>query len=426
LSALAAAGLLIALFAGLLARQAALRPVTGVTPTTASGTATATPDAWSQVAGYHGLNDLAVAPSDPRVAYQFWTDASGKALARRTDDQGATWQTLTLPSIPHATYPIFGLTMSIHVSPSDAHAVYIHTSALMDSGVTSCGPAGQQQDGPQVRQQCLFQFISVDSGAHWQALSLPVAGIASGGSLTSQSDTTVHPPATHLYDLIGALQSNESAHLVRSDDGGASWQAIDAPLTADNQAAFAFAATPVGSTIFALTTPIGQPTGGGASPPLTIWHSDDAGATWEQLGPAPNQVFVGMSAALVANSGKPILYLLTADKSGREYIQGSLFGASGSFHVAPDMTPPCQSSGNAALLATQPDGSVVAWCDGAIESWLAEPARVSGGWRTVAANPGLTFIQSAFTQRLPDGSARLWLLGNDSQGATVEYTTLNP
>ncbi|HEY7850616.1 MAG TPA: hypothetical protein VIC27_11165, partial [Ktedonobacterales bacterium] len=160
------------------------------------------------------------------------------------------------------------------------------------------------------------------------------------------------------------------------------------------------------------------------SPTLTIWRSDDGGASWTNFGPAPSQTLLAMSAALVANSGKPLLYLLTTDNRTNEYIQGSLFGASGSFDLAPDPAPRCAPSGNSYLVGSLGDGSVLIWCGGAIEAWLAEPARVNAGWRPVAQNPGVNTIQNAFTQTLPDGSTRLWLVTQDNKAAEVQYITL--
>ncbi|HET9111294.1 MAG TPA: hypothetical protein VFN78_10755 [Ktedonobacterales bacterium] len=423
-SALIAAALLVALFAGLLAQQASRRPAPGSTATATKATATPAAPlvAWTQVPGYKGLYGLAVAPSDPTVAYQLWLDGNGKVITRRTDDQGATWRVLTLPNIPNATYPVFGRAFTAMVSPADAHVVYLNVSALMDSSVTRCGASGDPQDGSQApRLLCLFQFISADSGAHWQALSLPVSGFL-GIDPSPQGDNTTQPHAMRIYDMISG---GGKGHLARSDDNGVTWRLIDQPIFAAGQSLMEYAATPIGATVFALTEPVGQAATEG-SPPLMIWRSDDAGATWSNLGHASSALIVDVRAALVAQSGKPILYTMMPDLgTNRMTIQGSLYGASGSFHLAPDPAPGCQPSGNSYLLGSLADGSVLAWCGGEVGAWLALPARADPGWRPVAPNPGVNTIQSSFTQTLPDGSTRLWLVIGDNTGARVEYATLS-
>jgi hypothetical protein len=431
LGALVAAALLVALFAGLLAQQAARRPAPGSTATVAASpiasptTTTPALGAWTQVPGYKGLYNLAVAPSDPRVAYQLGNDANGAQIFRRTDDQGATWHNLTLPNIANASYPVVGAWSGVTVNPLDARVAYLSIAAAMKSPITSCTSNGGG-DIDMTSPVCKYLYISVDSGAHWRLMSLPVVGELSAPTLAQdglmgQRDTSDAASPSRLYSPL-FQRSTGAMRLMRSDDNGVTWRLIDGAIVAAGQYATSFAATPTGSTIFAVSsshTGSGRPT-----TPETIWSSDDDGATWTNLGPAPNTSIMQMIAVRVASSGKPILYLLmTADNQNSVSIWGSLYGDSGGFHLAPYLASSC-TSGSGYLLGSLADGSVLAWCGGAVEAWLTLPARVDQGWRTVAPNPGVQSIYTAFTQTLPDGSSRLWLLTQDNTGAVAQYITL--
>jgi hypothetical protein len=427
LGALAAAALLVALFAGLLAHQAARRPTPGATSTvartaTSATTPTVTPAAWTVVPGYQGVINIGIAPSDPRVAYQLW-DGGTPLLFRRTDDQGTTWHALTLPNIPDASYPVIGAASYVEVNPLDPHVAYLNIDASMHAPITICSSNGGGESAFK-DPLCRYQYISTDSGAHWQSLALPLVG--DFGALQGQRDAGAQPGAARLYATLTPMSQGASDRLVRSDDNGVSWQLVDAPIVAADQRIFNFAATPTGSTIFALSEAAGaQPA---SSAPLTIWSSDDAGATWTNLGPAPSDSVLGMTAGLVASSGKSMLYLLTTSlpaSQGEIDIQGSLFGASGSFHIAPTPPQACTSFASSSLLGARADGSVIVWCGGALQSWLAEPAGAQGSdWQTLTQDPATSSIRSAFMQTLPDGSERLWLITFDTNGAKVEYATL--
>ncbi|MGH2502724.1 MAG: hypothetical protein ACRDID_09445, partial [Ktedonobacterales bacterium] len=301
LGALVAAVLLVALFAGLLAHQAARRPTPTSTATVEQTTPTATSAAWTVVPGYQGVTNIAIAPSDPRVAYQLW-DGGNPLLFRRTDNQGATWHALTLPDIPNASYPVIGAASYVVVNSLDARVAYLAIDASMHAPITTCSSNGGGESGYQ-DPLCRYQYISTDSGAHWQSLALPLVGYF--GELQGQRDVSAQPGAARTYATISPFGSG-SNRLVRSDDNGVSWQLVDAPIVAAGQRIFNYAATPTGSTVFALSQPAGtQPA---SFPSLTIWSSDDAGATWTNLGLAPSNYIMGMTAGLVASSGKPMLY----------------------------------------------------------------------------------------------------------------------
>lgn len=430
LGALVAAALLVALFAGLLAHQATLRPTADGTPTQATATptivqATATPTvqlaAWTTVPGYQGLYNLSVAPSDPRVAYQLWNAADGAPLIRRTDDQGATWHTLTLPAIAHASYPVIGALSYFVASPFDSHVVYLIIEAAMNPPITSCASNGGGDQNMQYP-LCRYQYISLDSGEHWSLLSLPVVGGIS--SLQGQRDTSGQSASTRLYSQI-TTHSLTNADLARSDDGGVHWRLIDTPMRAAGQNIAEYSATPDGTTIFALTEPAGTQVG--TFPSRTIWRSDDAGASWVSLGQTPGGSTYSMQAALAGDTGKPLLYLASAvaGDAGVEKIQGSLSGASGSFATAPDTYPSCSENYGSEFIGARADGSVIIWCSGPLQSWLVtQGSTQNGAWRTLTQDPATSTVVASFLQTLPDGSTGVWLVIADNTGARVEYATL--
>ena len=440
LGALVAAALLVALFAGLLAHQATQRPVASLTPTTT----TAPAGVWTEIAAYHGIAGLEVAPSNPSVAYQILLNqAKGSPptlVLRRTEDQGASWHTLTPPTIPGVVYPADGGPVSGFVSPLDPRVVYLIVGAQTTH---ACTLRGLTSGG-----YCQLELVSTDSGENWQPLHLPTPGLISGllvgrGAPAEQLSGALQAQGARLYaDIVnsplGANKPPAPGRLAASDDGGVTWRLIDAPIFADGQGIYDFAPTPSGSTIYIASEPLNQPgaAGGpnGYNPPITLWSSGDAGATWKVFGPAPNgatgqQVVISLRAALAVGSHSPYLYIHTADYDGHEYIQRAIFDGSGAFLGAPAASGIAGSlpySNGAIMLTTLPDGSLVIVYNNVVKAWLA--SYTGGGnenWRPLTRQEQLSAISDAFTQALPGGATRLWLVGRDTQGnTTVEYATL--
>ncbi|HEX9037756.1 MAG TPA: hypothetical protein VF808_12295 [Ktedonobacterales bacterium] len=206
-----------------------------------------------------------------------------------------------------------------------------------------------------------------------------------------------------------------------SADGGVTWRLADRGLVAAGQGLWDYAATASGATVFAITEPLStKPTNMGPTPPLILWRSDDAGATWTRPGALPHAYVGKMRAAMVG--GTPVLYLQTFDDPSHSYIQAGPWGASGSWLTAPASGPSGPLAQNFPVLTTMPDGSLLIDSGGILAwRWSARP----GGWRQIAADPRLTSsIKSAFIVTTASGQ-QLWLEGStESMSDVVEYSTL--
>ncbi|HZC05189.1 MAG TPA: hypothetical protein VE338_06080 [Ktedonobacterales bacterium] len=435
LGALIAAGLLIALFAGLLAQQASRRPtpastatVARATTTTAASTPTVAAGTWAPIDAYTGVAGLVVAPSDPRVAYQIWLDqqkgSPTAVILRRTDDQGATWQTLTPPSIVSAAGPNYPQLFTGFVSPLDAHVVFLITDAQAGA---ACGSNGYTKDG-----YCQLEYISVDGGERWQPLQLPTLGLMTAQVINinghPQIAGDIQAQGQRLYSVesntnLGAQTAPPPARLIASDNGGRTWSLIDAPFRAAGQGVYDYAATPGGSTVFVVTQPLNQQIGPNvAAPSLMLWRSSDAGATWTQLGQPPQNAVTDMRAAWDVSTRTPILYIENTVSKGQFVIQASRDGVIGAFTQAPNPPMQGQSYQDRTFLTTLSDGSLVISNAGVVEAWnLSDKA---ANWKQLADPVTLQRYNSVLLQAQTDGARRLWLIGMDTSQQVVEYTPL--
>lgn len=377
---------------------------------------------WQTVDAYAGFSPQ-VAPSDPTVAYRV-EGSSYPYTLERTSDQGAHWAALPAPTWPNGAVAT-GIAGAF-VSPLDAQVVY----AIVDEpGATTCGASGVVMHG-----YCELEYVSRDGGVSWRLLNLPTRGIITrllkgDGDPRNQTAGDIVAQGTRLYgdvvnDALGQEHAPPPGRLVVSNDGGLTWSLTDGGLHAAGQGIYDFAPTASGSTVFAATVPLSYaPTGPISTPPIqTLWRSDDAGASWVRLGPSPDLV-LSMRAAVIERTGTPVLYVLTADDTGRQYIQGSVNGANGAFTAAPlSPTESPTAPANATLLATLSDGSLVIGYGADVESWA--PFIAGGSWRSEGASDGLAWVSQAFLRPQASGAPVLWLVGMSASSQVTEYTAL--
>ncbi len=322
---------------------------------------------WSQ--GTIGPNPIAVFVLDARNA---WTVSVGPGstgntgdpshdvvhyVVGRTTDGGRSWQPVDLPG----NFPETGPALSF-VDPqrgyllmaperfSNGDATVLATS---DGGVswrqvgTAQSPllqygrmftasangtlwAGAEATASGAGEWQLLQ-VSRDGGASWQPVSLP------GRDVLSSGDYLLAPPTVLGSTVILAADANGPITLYRSSDSGTTWQAT-VPVASD-----------LGYGVPAIVdaTHWRVPSG------LTIWVTDDAGASWHEqataglpgLGPIGSLNFAdaehGVARVSLGNSPAPDGLFVT-DDGGRSWRPAAL----------PEATPTTSPAARGSLDAT--------------------------------------------------------------------------
>jgi hypothetical protein len=388
-------------------------PINGTTP---APSVTTTPSGvWTRVASAN----LAAsgAPATLRTWYDTFAGQTSKTSApefrlRRSDDFGKTWVNLTPPRIPGASYPASVNVISTVMSPLNPKVVIL---TLQLDNVTCPQASGQ------MGRSCQVQYESLNGGATWRLLALPAAGLLGVfGPFGAPNGAKLSAQGTRLYGVIndGMLAASgvvPPGRLVASDDGGATWRLDDATLAAHNLWIYSYTAAPGGSTIFALVGPTDTDAQENGFPPLALWRSDNAGASWMAAGALPAGDQGDMAAAYNVATGQTLLYLIAGDKYDTPRLFASRDGG------AAWTTCSEQSSTAPTLLGTLPDGSILLNTASAVEAWDGSAKAP----HAVAQPSGLGGVENATLQPQPGGSMRVWLVGDDEQGnAVYEYTTL--
>ena len=366
-----------------------------------------------------------ISPSNPNVVYEAGTafDGSGAITLRRSDNGGASWQNLPVPS---DNLPVDG--MSIGVSPLDASTVILSLTTSLNDHPSLC-PASSAALRAQVSLSgspgCSVQYLSTDGGQHWSLIHLPIQGALGAPFFADESfgdnDATFRAQGQRLYSALGKENVDGFAggvnglRLVRSDDGGSTWQLVDAALAASGQNICDYMPTSTGSTVYAITQS-GQfcyDTGQDAS---ALWRSDDAGATWTQVQQFPK--ISGHLTLVNQDTGTdPLIYLrmpataYNAPQATNNSVSNIQVSADGgkTWKQAPHQGLPDYTSQSYGPLGVLSDGSIVAAFKMPDKSLtLASWKYGSASWRFLAGGVNPSFDYWLVTQN--DGTSSIWLV----------------
>ncbi|HLZ25184.1 MAG TPA: sialidase family protein [Ktedonobacterales bacterium] len=302
-----------------------------------------------------------VAQSDPQVMYEYADNGSG-AVLRHSVDGGTTWSDIAFPVSTVSLGAVY-----LAVSPLDAQNVFLGVDVPIPATAscdvhadihTSFAPKGNAKLCPQL-------YRSQDGGTIWQLVQLPTSGtIFPTGVVFFYDSTILQGQGNRLYAKVFYNQSfitpSLDIRILSTTDEGATWQAADTSLTKLAPHVCEYAATPVGSTLFAVSAASCISEGDG-----TLWRSDDAGATWIQVVTIANWA-LNLSPALVAANvnGDPTRPLLYTEQMSSQLLSASDVAVSAdggkTWRNAPLAGVPAKAQllmmGSAAL----PDGSIVA------------------------------------------------------------------
>ena len=472
LGAASAAALIAALLIGLLVSHQANNGQGGhATPTAhtpvSSATATSTPGATSVTlpAGWQNLPVIAndpgqpvIAPSNPQVVYFAAAGSSTKGVAptyllARSDDGGVTIHHLPFPTLNGQTLDTFSPQLiNLFVSPLNPQTVYLYTQVDVAACPANFAPLSMRRvsrdasRSAQVNDRtdtqrgsmslssaiCQPEYVSTDGGETWNLLNLPAKGLLG----ITPPDGNRYAPAiqaqgTRLYSTVADVELASSGvpiggRLVVSVDGGVTWTLVDAPIAAQGLVAYDFAAAPSGSTVFVVSENPQTAQLPTVNPDPHLWRSDDAGATWTELGytPGASATSGGVSgmATTVSTSGQAIVYLTTFDTNSPKsstILKASADGGK-TWQQAPDAGP----LGETVPLGVSASNRVVmVFGDRSYRGWALGDA----GWTAMAPSLGpsysanLYFIAAAATNSA--GKLALYAIGSiNSTNIVARYT----
>jgi BNR/Asp-box repeat len=245
-----------------------------------------------------GNSLLVVAPGNSRVVYLI--PSVFQTTFQRSDDGGKTWKAYSAPSqevtkgVPTPSiYDIGVPQLSFDLEVSPLNAMVIVATVQSGSPDPNCSSYSTLYNA---QYTCVYQYVSTDGGSTWTTPDLPSTGYLGDISTNITQEYTIPPfvvQGNRLYSNgLGGYR------LVSSTDG-VHWHAADAPLAAQNLLVFEYAATPVGSTLFATTLPAQ----GGGLFSRELWRSDDAGVHWSDLGPFPENQGGGQGETALLGAG---------------------------------------------------------------------------------------------------------------------------
>jgi hypothetical protein len=321
IAAIAVVALLAVVFSALAASRGRSGPATSPSPTAQ------THGKWQTLASLpfsEAPQGPAIAPSDPNTIYEA---TLAPVKLRRTTDRGAHWTELHVPGDTSDLE-----SFQVFVSPLNAKMVFVTlTTPLAPTGQESACPvilASQAQGAASTtlhgssasplagrlplsgKIPCSLQYYSVDGGASWKQVILPLrAALVDPDRIFSVGPTHIlSAQRSRLYAAAGCGPQcgGPGDDIVTSADGGAHWTQADRDIRAAGQYVCDFSAAPSGGDVFAITAT--ESCGGEGGPPIYLWHSADAGAHWTKASQLPTNGWRRM-AVVPQPSGQPLLYI---------------------------------------------------------------------------------------------------------------------
>ncbi len=261
----------------------------------------------------------AISPADPNTVYEA---TLSPVTLRRTTDAGKSWTTLKAPGDTSNLEDV-----QIFASPLDAKSVFLTlTTPLPSSQAATCPtvaanltatadassttlPLALKRPPP----SCSLQYHSTDSGTTWTQVKLPAALTSIDLGFNLPEARVLLAQGNRLYAdagcgllCVGPGNDIVTNDIVTSADGGGAWTLADSALRAAGANICDFAPSPSGSDVFALASQ--QGCDNEALPPLTLWHSADAGAHWSKVSATSSNLSEGMQVVAQA-SGSQLLYI---------------------------------------------------------------------------------------------------------------------
>ena len=379
-------------------------PHGGPTPTPGGPSLTATP------------TYPVIALSNPQIVYKVLENS---VYIERSTNGGQTYSLATTPPTTLA-----GATFVVAVSPLDANHLIATATGNVSASPGNCQSAnGQAVSVANWRQNqpladtlsgnvpCSQNFFSADGGMTWSKLTLPFSGIIASAASLRTGVSTVYAPTntlfaqgTRLYAALGVTSESgmiigpQTVWLAVSDDDGATWQAASNGLPT---AICDFAPAPTGNTVYAIVA--ASSCNNEAPSALTLWRSENAGASWAQVSDLPTTNELGM---VVSPSGALYINMPRTLSSGQSH-QGPTVDTSpsavivsvdggASFTRAPLAGAPSAANfeGPVGVLS---DGSVLAVTDSvdaqgdhtALYAWRAG----ASAWRKVGTTVARTVVE---------------------------------
>jgi photosystem II stability/assembly factor-like uncharacterized protein len=261
---------------------------------------------WQLVLGGLPISSVAISPAAPQTAYVYLNSS-----IRRSDDAGLTWRSVgTLPD----SYSVGGFALAI--DPTDPNTLF----AAGQPGVSK----------------------STDGGANWSQVfsfsnrpieNMPIALFVAPSN-----------PATLLLanNPLGDASVTPDARVLRSDDAGATWTAIDAGLPGLPQKLLSLAVG-VSGTVYAAVGDLSNP-----ASQTQIYQEVGAGAGWRQTATLPYRQWT-----LAVDDARPERVYALGNAGVLRSIDGGL-------HFAVPARAPSSAIANQVLIGPGAPGSLYA------------------------------------------------------------------